>query len=160
MKRKILFLLLFVFLASASFVSAHFLSYSSVDAREIRWGGSTQYSSAWSNGISTWNALGKVNIAPDTIWTYEDLTVSDVYLSNESWVGKYTYYWWTTDKIQLNSYWLNRNTSAEKQNTITHELGHSLGLAHSVSDNIMYMYQTSRTSLGNHDTSDYRALYP
>lgn len=161
MKNKILALLslLFLFLASTSFVHAHFLGYSSVDAGEIRWGGSTQYSSAWSGGISTWNALGLVNIAPDTIWTYEDLTVSDVNRSDVSWVGQYTYYSWTTDTIQLNAYYLNNDTSAERQNTTTHELGHSLGLAHSFSGNVMYAYQTSQTSLGSHDISDYNELY-
>lgn len=141
-----------------SFVRAHFLGYSSVDAGEIRWGGSTQYSSAWSNGISTWNALSSVNIAPDTIWTYEDLTVSDVNRSDVSWVGQYAYSW-ATDALKLNSYYLNNDTPAERQNTTTHELGHSLGLAHSFSGNVMYSYQTTQTSLGSHDISDYNQLY-
>lgn len=159
MNKKILILLAFLFLVSTPFVHAHFLGYSSVDAGEIRWGGSTQYSSAWSGGISTWNALGLVNIAPDTIWTYEDLTVSDVNEPNESWVGLYTYYSLATDTIKLNTAKLYDDTSAQKQNVTTHELGHSLGLAHSFSENVMYMYQTFQTSLGSHDISDYNELY-
>jgi len=43
----------------------HTLSYSSVDSGEIRWGESTKYTNAWNHAVSTWNALGNVNIAPD-----------------------------------------------------------------------------------------------
>ena len=57
--------------------SAHFLGYSAVDGMEIRYGGSTQYTTAQSHSFSKWNDLGKVNIAPDTTWTVEDLTYSD-----------------------------------------------------------------------------------
>lgn len=155
-------LLSFLFLVSASFVHAHFTGVSSVDAGEIRWGGSTTYSTQWNAGISTWNALDPINILPDTIWTYEDLTVSDVNRSDAPWVGvvaKYTYYSLYTDTIQLNAYYLNSDTSAERQNTTTHELGHSLGLDHSFSGNVMYEYQTSQTSLGSHDISDYDYLW-
>lgn len=146
-------------LMSASVAHAHFLGYSSVDSGEIRWGGSTTYSTEWSGGISTWNALGAINIAPDTIWTIEDLTVSDTNAGDSGWTGQYTYYSLGADTIQLNTYYLSGDTSSERQNTTTHELGHSLGLAHSYSGNIMYSSQTSQTSLGTHDTEDYNTLY-
>jgi predicted Zn-dependent protease len=148
-----------VLLTSASVAHAHFLGYSSVDGNEIRWGGSTTYSTQWNAGISTWNALGAINIAPDTIWTIEDLTVSNTNAGNSGWTGLYTYNYFLADTIQLNTYYLSGNTSAQRQNTITHELGHSLGLAHSFSGNVMYSVQTSQTSLGTHDTEDYNALY-
>ncbi len=147
-----------LFLATAPFAYAHFLGYSSVDGGEIRWGGSTQYSTQWNSAISTWNALGAVNIAPDTIFTIEDLTVIDTNQGDSGWTGLYT----NTagaDDIYLNTYYLSGNTSAQRQNTCTHELGHSLGLAHSLSGNVMYASQTSQTSLGTHDVSDYNELY-
>lgn len=161
MKNNIIILALAVFLFSGGVVYAtqYVSGYSSVDAGEIRWGGSTGYSTQWNAGISTWNALNKINIAPDTIFTYEDLTVSDVNRSDVGWVGLYSYYPVGTDTLQLNSYYLNGNTDAQKQNTTTHELGHALGLAHSFSGNVLYAYQTSQTSLGAQDISDYRYLW-
>lgn len=164
MRKKILIILsLVAFLFSASVASAvnYVSGYSSVDEGEIRWGGSTAYSTQWNAGISTWNALNKINIAPDTIWTYEDLKVSDVNRSDGAWAtrtGLYTNQI-GTDKIELNKYVLNSKTSAQKQNTVTHELGHALGLAHSISGNVLYFQQTSQTNLGAQDISDYRYLW-
>lgn len=159
MKKKILILSLVTFLFSAGVASAtnYVLGYSSVDAGEIRWGGSTAYSTQWNAGISTWNALNPIDILPDTIYTYEDLTVSDVNRS-DGYAGLYTYQA-GADTIELNQYYLWDDTSAQKQNVTTHELGHSLGLAHSISGNIMYYQQNSQTSLGTQDTTDYHYLW-
>lgn len=162
MKNKILALslvLAFVFLGNTAYAAHYVLGFSSVDDGEIRWGGSTQYSSEWNSSISTWNALGEINIAPDTWWTFEDLTVDDVYESSGSWTGRWIYRSYWTDDIELNEYYLDYNTTNEKKNTITHELGHALGLAHSYYGNIMYYAQTSQTSLGSQDISDYNYLW-
>ena len=147
-----------LFLTSAIFVYAHFVGYSSVDEWEIRWGGLTQYSNEWNAGIATWNALGLVNIAPDTIFTIEDLTVIDVNLSDVPWVGE-----WdpnsSPNTIKLNTFYLYNDSPQEKQNVITHELGHALGLDHSPYGNIMYYTQTNLIALGTHDIWDYNAIY-
>lgn len=161
MKNKILALFLvfaFVFFGNIANATHYVLGYSSVDDREIRWGGSTKYSSEWNSSISTWNALGEINIAPDTIWTIEDLTVDDVYRSDVQWTGRWIYSV-GADELELNEYYLDNSTTNQKKNTITHELGHSLGLAHSYSGNIMYYVQTSQTSLGSQDISDYDYLW-
>jgi len=157
MMKKFLILPL-AFLLLANVAQAHFLGYSSVDDGEIRWGGSTTYSSQWNAGISTWNGLDPIDILPDTWWTYEDLTVSDVNRSDVGWVGRYINSV-GSDDIELNRYYLDNDTSAQKQNTTTHELGHALGLAHSFSGNVMYYAQTSQTALGSHDISDYNYLW-
>lgn len=157
MKKKILILSL-AFMLLTNIAQAHFLGYSSVDDGEIRWGGSTTYASQWNAGISTWNNLDPIDILPDTIWTYQDLTVDDVYEPNESWTGCYIYSI-GSDDIELNTAKLDDDTSAQKQNTTTHELGHALGLDHSFSGNIMYYAQTSQTALGVHDQSDYDYLW-
>lgn len=152
-------LLVVVFSASAALATNYVLGYSSVDAGEIRWGGSTTYSTQWNGAIGTWNALSNgVNIAPDTAWTYEDLRVSDVNRSYVTWTGQYTRSA-GTDNLRLNRYYLNNNTNAQRQNTATHELGHALGLAHSISGNVMYYAQTSQTSLGTQDVTDYTFLW-
>lgn len=156
---SLLFLMSF---ASVKAATHYLLGYSAVDSMEIAWGGSTTYSSQFSSAVSTWNALGKVNITPDTVWTIEDLTVSDVNSSSGAWSGVTGLYTNRSgaDRLQLNKYYLGSNTSSQRQNTCTHELGHALGLAHSSSGNIMYYAQSSQTSLGSQDTSDYSYLYP
>ncbi len=156
MKKKILILSV-AFIFFANIAQAHFLGYSSVDAGEIRWGGSTTYSTQWNAGISTWNNLSPIDILPDTWWTYEDLTVSDVNRA-DGFAGLYTPFT-GADTIELNKYYLWNDTSAQKQNVTTHELGHSLGLGHSYSGEIMYYQQNSQMNLGSHDVSDYHNLW-
>lgn len=165
MKKKILILFLAIFLTPASMVNAaHYLTgVSSVDSGEIRWGGSTVYSTQWYAAIYTWNALNRINIAPDNFYTYEDLTVSDVNRGDGEWKnipGRYTHYYYYTDAIKLNQYYLNNYSVFQRQMAATHELGHALGLNdHGLSGNVMYRYVTSRTALGTQDVFDYRYLW-
>lgn len=166
MKKKILITstMMFVFLISASAVNAvnhYLLGYSAVDGGEIRWGGSTTYSTQWNGAVSTWNSLKKINIAPDNVWTYQDLTISDVNRSDGDWATRTGLYTHSigSDNLQFNKYNLNDDTSSQKQNTTSHELGHALGLAHSFYGNLLYNVQTSQTSLGSQDRSDYGYLW-
>ena len=141
--------------------SAHFLGYDSVDGKEIRWGtyhGTTKWTTARGAAISTWNGINPINILGDSSTTVEDLSFVDANRSDVTWAGLYSNIS-GADKIQLNNYYLNGYTTAKRQNVFTHELGHALGLAHSYSDQIMYAYVTSKTSLGSHDTSDYHSLW-
>ncbi len=67
-------------LSNVSFTHAeHYITkyYHSVDNREIRYGGNTQYSTAFNEAKNEWNNLGYVNMAPDTWYTWEDLTLKD-----------------------------------------------------------------------------------
>ncbi|NJD51645.1 MAG: matrixin family metalloprotease [Candidatus Methanoperedens sp.] len=157
---KSLFLAI-VILTLAITASAHFLGHSAVDNMEIRYGGSTQYTTAQSHSFSTWNALGKVNIAPDTIWTYEDVTYGDYYDSSTN--SAFAYYWYNplgSDDIKFNQYRFDQFTTSEQKKTATHELGHALGLNHSYYPNVMVQGQYSLTQLGSHDIQDYNTLYP
>jgi hypothetical protein len=89
-KRILLFSVLFCMgtLLTAFAADTHSLGYSSVDAGEIRWGGSAKYSTGLTTAISRWNGLGLVNIAPDIFWTIEDLTFKDISRSDVSWDGQ------------------------------------------------------------------------
>jgi len=154
------------FLISAGMTSAatnYLLSWSSVDgSREIDWGGSTVYSTQWYAGIYTWSTLNKIKIVPDNVFTIEDLTVSDVNRSDYDWYKTYgltSHYPILADTLQLNRYLLDKSTYAQRQNTTTHELGHTLGLDHSFAGNVMYKYGTPQTVLGAQDIKDYRARW-
>lgn len=142
--------------------AAYVLGYSAVDDGEIRWGGSTKYSSQWSTAITNWDGLGKVNIAPDNASTYQDLTVKDVSKSNVDWVGLYDYDSIGSDEITFNQYYLDGSgvSDDEKVSAIMHELGHALGLADHIHEgNIMYKYWTDLTAFGEQDMLDYMYLY-
>lgn len=140
--------------------SAHVLGYSAVDDMEIRYGGSTQYTTAQSHSFSTWNALGEVNIAPDTIWTFEDLKYDDYDNASDWRSGVYTYKPIFTDTLEFNEYYLDSYSSSEKKYVALHELGHALGLAHTSEPNVMVQGEYSLTSLGSHDEESYYSLYP
>lgn len=157
---KTLLLAIGVLTLLAITASAHFLGFSAVDEMEIRYGGSTQYTTAQSHSFSTWNALGKVNIAPDTIWTWEDLTYGDYYDSSTGTYGYYTYNPYDSDIIKFNQYWFNQIPTDYQKKTAMHELGHALGLDHSYNPNVMVSGPRSYTQLGSHDIEDYNTLYP
>jgi hypothetical protein len=138
---------------------ANFNECTSVYNNELRWKNVnvTSYSSQLSSALSTWDALGSVDIIEDN--STPSLEVHESSVDDVNWKGR-----WipevSPDSLILNSYYLTGNTSSQIQNTITHEIGHALGLYHSYTGNIMYFNQTSQTSLGPQDESDYYYLWP
>ncbi|MBI4085292.1 MAG: matrixin family metalloprotease [Candidatus Liptonbacteria bacterium] len=57
-------------------------------------------------------------------------------------------------------YTINQSGGSSTQNTFAHELGHALGLAHSIISNVMYYIQTTQTWLGNRDIEDFNYFWP
>ena len=104
---------------------------------------------------STWNVLSNNMIVAAT--SSPTLTMSDVYYSDFAWKGGYSTT--TPGFIVLNTYYLDANTSAERQNTIEHELGHALGLDHSYTGNVMYFAQSTQTAFGPQDIADFNYLW-
>jgi len=141
---------------------AHFLGNDSVDGNEIRWGtskGATGWTSARDHAISKWDALGTINIAPDTSTTVEDLSFRDVDRHDVAWSGR-----WIplsgADVIEYNDYYFYDFTVDQRKHTALHEMGHALGLDHhNLSGNVMRSGFWSYTELGAHDKEDYYALW-
>lgn len=158
MKIKLLwFFIILLFIVNSVYAVNYVLTYNSVDAWEIRWWWSTTYSSQLTKSISTWNALLKINIAPDTIFTYEDLTFKDV---STAWLAYYARYSNSSSSIFISTVNMNKITSTQKQNVITHELWHALWLAHSISQNIMIrIWEIDRITLWTQDKKDYTYLW-
>lgn len=129
----------------------------SVRAGDLVWESASGYSTEISDAITTWNALGATIVVATS--TYKTLSISDVNRSDVAWKGS-----WVPlgppDIIELNTYHLSQNTLNERKNTIIHELGHALGFGHSFTGNVMNSYQSSQTSLGPQDISDYLYLWP
>jgi len=123
---------------------------------QLRYTASTTYSSIATSSISTWNAQNRVNIVVATSTT--DLSIEDVNYSDVAWKGA-----WddisSPNKALLNTYYLNNSTTDQIRNTITHEIGHALGLNHSYTGNIMYFAQSSQTVLGTQDIDDYKFVW-
>ena len=107
----------------------------------------------------------------DAIETWEDVGTSTTFIMSTSsvaepvvdmievdrsdlvWSGQFNF------DISLNTYYLDQDTSAQIQHTITHEIGHALGLNHSFPGNILYTNQTSLIELGAQDLFDYHYLW-
>lgn len=164
MRGKRIFFTVFVLcvlIVHSTSAATHYVSgISSVDGTIIAWGGTTAYATQCAFAMSTWNALGKISITPDTVWVIEDLKFKDI--DSSSFLYRWAASWQQNigaDYLYLNKYYMKSETSTGKQSICTHELGHALGLAHSIIANVMYASPTI-TTLGSQDKSDYSYLYP
>ncbi len=154
----VLITLLIVNSIGLSSATVYILTYSAVDNGEIRYGGSTQYTTGQDYSFDTWNDLGEVNIAPDTIWTFEDLTYMDYDDEDDLRYGYYKVFL-DADRVAFNEFYCDPLSSTEMKFVATHELGHALGLAHSCYPNIMKSSLGNYCTLGDDDIESYEYLY-
>lgn len=165
-KTIIIFLALICFVSWVFAASNYTWEYSSVDWWEVRWEGSTTYSTQLSNAINTWNNYWHTDFKPDNALTFEDLTIMDINSSSSPYYWKYSYYgsMFASDELKINtaSNWMWKLNSKQKENVIAHELGHSLWLDHSYAWNIMLWAWTieERTTLWSQDKSSYNTKWP
>lgn len=138
----------------------YLLGYDSVDSNNnIQYGESTTYDTELTYAINLWNSKGSVDIEPDTFWTTKDLQFSNEYHSDVSWVGQYSHILVLTDTIVFNTYYMSGYSTTLRENVALHEIGHALGLDHSYSGNLLYMYVSSQITFGAMDSVCYTALW-
>jgi len=129
---------------------------SSVKNKRIYWQDSESLP-MWEDSISTWNDLGHITFAEAT--TSEiDLQTASEDRSDAPYVAQYNYLV-KPKLININHYYFDGYSDIDKENTLTHELGHSLGLGHSYWGNIMYYMVYSTTTLWEQDLWDYHYLW-
>jgi hypothetical protein len=146
----------------ASAFAGHFSGISSVDAKEIRYEGSTKYNDAKDWAIDQWNALGKVKIAPDTWWTYADVKWADITIATRRWGAV-----WVnvpgTDYLYMNDDYLPSASDFMRRLVAAHEMGHALGIddhyEDSYSNILMYYAVSSANTPQSHDIDDYNSLW-
>lgn len=124
--------------------------------KHLDWDGSTHYMTEWYNAVNTWNAYKSGVIRADRLSVIQDVKISDkskkdglTFATTYS-SGKIVFYRDTMDKM----------TSTQRQATMTHELGHALGLDHvTASNSIMRQGYKNFTNLSSDDKKGYDAAY-
>lgn len=131
----------------------------------------TLYSSHISSGSALWSVNGGITIVSTTSLSNANLVVSDVNSSDLSWVAQTSLFSSSTftafptstlSSIVFNEYQMNGLSMSDDQRleVAAHEVGHALGLDHSVLGNIMnyYVEDPGLTQLGSQDLIDYDYL--
>lgn len=139
-----------------AFAASNILTWHLVDSgKHLDYDGNSEYMSYVVVGASIWNGYKSGVIRKDSLSVIEDVYISDINTVNGS-----TGITYASGKIELNKYYLKDDDSDHITNTVTHELGHALGLAHSTSSSdIMYESQTAVTKLSQNDKDSYDASY-
>ena len=120
----------------------------------LDWDGSTIYQASFDSAVSVWNSYKPEVIREDSMFTWEDVYISDIYeVSNMA--GR-TY---SSGSIVFNTYQMGSLTYEKRLNTCIHELGHALGLDHNTSTDVMYEKVTSITSLSDNDKASFDYSY-
>lgn len=143
-----------------TYAGIYVLGYSSVSGGAIGYcNSSTNYTSNINWAVALWNTKNKVNIY-NSGCTWTDLEWKDVYEYPTFWAGRYINNAFTRDYIHINNAYVFYYSATVKNNVCAHELGHSLGLEHSLPGNIMYSAATETNTFGSSDNDSYNWLYP
>lgn len=126
----------------------------------LDWDGETSYMDEWYKSVKTWNAYKPGVIRKDTWKIIEDVDIAD-YDDEDDNAFAYTS---SIGRIRFNTAHMDSFTSAEKQKTITHEIGHALGLYENNNNSnsrlsVMEQGRKSVTKLSGDDKAGYDAAY-
>ena len=126
----------------------------------LDWDGETSYMDEWYKSVKTWNSHKPGVIRKDRWNIIEDVNIAD-YCDEDANEFAYTS---AKGKIRFNTAQMDSFTSAEKQKTITHEIGHALGLYENNGNknsklSVMEQGRKSVTKLSADDKAGYDAAY-
>jgi hypothetical protein len=114
----------------------------------------TKYESIVTGGMKVWNAY-KNTFRNDTLSVIQDVKRIDYSEKGSSKTFAITY---SSGKIKFNKYWMDKETTNQRKNTVYHELGHALGIAHSNSiKDVVYYGETNTIKLSSQDKTSYTA---
>lgn len=133
------------------------LTWNLVDSgKHLDWDGSTNYMTEWNKSIKVWEDYKPGVIRPDSAWVIEDVKISDYYEESNTMAVTSS-----AGTIKFNKYHFASMSAGERQKTMTHELGHALGLDenNSVPNSIMCQGKRSQTYIIQDDKNGYDAAY-
>jgi hypothetical protein len=129
------------------------------DGHHVDYKDQTQYDDELELAIIEWNKMETNIIRKDTIFTQNDVTLSDYTDIYTTTVAVTTFYSNDTATMEFNNAYFTTMTSDERQKTIMHEFGHCMGLyeftATEITQNVMVQGIRPLTHLGPADIGVY-----
>lgn len=128
----------------------------STGGRELRYGGTTKYTTELNAAVTMWNnESGRVTTRRDD--TFPKIIIGEDSVPGGTWDGRTNT---TMGTLRLNTANLDTRSSAYRQHVIAHEMGHAQGLAHDCTTQLMDPVSSTVNHLGVIDQYAYRTLYP
>jgi hypothetical protein len=176
MKKKIIIMILAILIIIPTFVTAaaqrstyHVLTAWSVDdGKHMDWSGSITYISNWNTAVNLWNSYKSGVIRKDTLFTVNDVTISEGNTIPNNMLAITTQYGpghSDESTVLFSKTEMSQLTNLQRSILCAHEIGHLLGLGDNYDNGtavIMYPYpdeSTSNNVLHAQDKLNYNYMY-